>query len=163
MSYIIVDANKDDLEFIVSLNKDSMPSVSELSTEKAIHLLKISNYFRILKIKDKPIGFLNAIFSDMEFNNINYLWFKNRYKNFIYVDRIIINKEFQNHGYGAIFYNDLINTINDDFLNIGCEINVKPYNLKSINFHKKFGFMEVGREYIENGKKQVAYMVYKNQ
>ena len=45
--------------------------------------------------------------------------------------------------------------------NIICEVNILPHNKPSINFHKKYGFKEIGQKDTENGKKRVSYMMYK--
>ena len=42
-----------------------------------------------------------------------------------------------------------------------CEVNIIPYNRQSINFHRKYGFKELSKEYIENDEKRVVYLGYK--
>ena len=161
MSYKIEQASKDDLNFILSLNQDSIPSVSSSNLEMMRHFLAISDYFKVCKVNGISIGFLIALLPEKDYNSEHYKWFNDRYDSFIYVDRIIFNKSYQKQGYGTIFYNDLKKTMKNKLTNIVCEINIKPYNKQSINFHKKYGFNEVGRKDIDNNK-SVIYMVYKN-
>ena len=157
----IEQATKDDLEFILSLNEDSIPAVSSSNLEMMEHFLAISDYFKVCKINGKSIGFLLALLPGRDYNSEHYLWFNDQYKSFIYVDRIIINKSYQNQGYGTIFYDDLINSTKSKSMDIVCEINIKPYNEKSIKFHEKYGFNEVGRKDVDSNK-SVIYMIYKN-
>ena len=161
MSYKIDQATKDDLDFILYLNQESVPAVSNSDIEMMDHFLKISEYFKVFKINNELIGFLIALLPGKDYNSVNYKWFHNKYDSFIYVDRIIINKSYQNQGYGTIFYDDLINSTKSKSMDIACEINIKPYNEKSIKFHKKYGFNEVGRKDIDSNK-SVIYMIYKN-
>ena len=161
MNCKIEQATEDDLEFILSLNEDSVPAVSSSNLEMMKHFLLISDYFKVCKVNREPIGFLTALLPAKDYNSEHYQWFNDKYDSFIYVDRIIFNKSYQNQGYGIVFYDDLINSIKNKSLDIACEINTKPYNKQSINFHKKYGFKEVGRKDI-NIEKSVIYMIYEN-
>ena len=40
--------------------------------------------------------------------------------------------------------------------NIVCEINIIPHNTQSLMFHKKFGFFEVGQQWLGNHEKKVS-------
>ena len=161
MNYKIEQATKNDLKSILSLNQESIPAVSSSNLEMMKHFLIICDYFKICKINGEIIGFLNALLPSKDYNSEHYKWFNDRYESFIYVDRIIINKSYQNQGYGTVFYDDLINSIENKPLDIACEINTKPYNNQSIRFHKKYGFKEVGRKDI-NIDKSVIYILYGN-
>ena len=159
MDYKIEKASKKDLGSILSLNQDSKPAVSSSSFEMMQHLFTICDYFKVCKTNGKIIGFLNALLPSKDYNSEHYNWFEDRYKSFIYVDRIVIHKSYQNKGYGTIFYNDLMKSFNKDSLNVACEINTRPYNKQSIQFHKKYGFKEVGKKDV-NSNKSVMYMIY---
>ncbi|MBT6870317.1 MAG: GNAT family N-acetyltransferase [Candidatus Marinimicrobia bacterium] len=157
MKFKIEPATKHDLESILLLNQDSMPAVSSSSLDMMEHFLIICDYFKVCKINGEIIGFLNAIMPSKDYNSEHYQWFNDKYKSFIYIDRITFNKSYQNQGYGTIFYNDLIKNTS---LDIACEINTKPYNNQSIQFHEKYGFTKVGSKEI-NTNKSVIYMIYK--
>ena len=160
MKFKIEPATKYDLESILLLNQDSMPAVSSSSLDMMEYFLIICDYFKVCKINGEIIGFLNAIMPSKDYNSEHYQWFNDKYKSFIYVDRITFNKSYQNQGYGTIFYNDLMNSIKNTSLDIACEINTKPYNNQSIQFHEKYGFTKVGSKEI-NTNKSVIYMIYK--
>ena len=76
------------------------------------------------------------------------------------MDRIVIDRKNQNKGFGKIFYDDLKDTMKDKAGIIACEVNIRPYNKQSIDFHKNYGFEDVGTKNTENNKKTVSYMVY---
>ena len=78
----------------------------------------------------------------------------------MYVDRIVIQEDSMSLGLGTMLYNDLIYFSKNKFKNIICEYNIKPMNLISKNFHKKFGFKRVGKQKTEGGKKEVLMMEY---
>ena len=157
----IEQATNNDLKSILSLNQNSIPAVSSSNLEMMKHFLIICDYFKVCKINGEIIGFLNALLPSKDYKSEHYKWFNDRYEFFIYVDRIIINKSYQNQGYGTVFYDDLINSIENKALDIACEIHTKPYNKQSIRFHKKYGFKEVGRKDIDINK-SVIYMFYEH-
>tara|TARA_S200000501_G_scaffold160548_1_gene151411 strand:- start:307 stop:699 length:393 start_codon:yes stop_codon:yes gene_type:complete len=124
------------------------------------HFLEISSYFKIIKVEEKPIGFLIGLLPRLNYGSENYKWFSAIYSSFIYVDRVVIDSKNQNKGFGKIFYNDLKETFYNRASMISCEVNIRPYNKQSIDFHKKYGFKEVGTKNTEDNKKTVSYMIY---
>ena len=68
-------------------------------------------------------------------------WFKQRYDSFVYVDRIVIKEGSRAKGVGTMLYDDLYSWAKVKGLSqITCEINSKPPNVPSVNFHAKMGF-----------------------
>ena len=161
MNFNIKSATIADLDFVLSLNQESINAVSNSNLKKMKHFLDISSYFKILRIADNPVGFLIGIMPGQDYESENYIWINKKYNSFIYVDRIIIDKSHRSKGLGIYFYNHLIKSYRGKVDNILCEVNINPYNKQSINFHKKYGFKEIGDKEIENGAKKVSYMLYK--
>ena len=160
MNYNIKTATIADLDFVLSLNEKSINAVSHSNFKKMKHFIDISSYFKILRIVDNPVGFLIGIMPEQDYESENYIWVNKRYSSFIYVDRIIIDKKHRSKGLGIYFYNHLIKSFRGKVDNILCEVNIKPYNEQSINFHKKYGFKEIGDRETENRAKKVSYMLY---
>ena len=161
VNYNIINATKSDLDFVLSLNQESLSAVSHSDLVKMNYFLKISSYFKIFYLEDVPVGFLIGIMPDKDYESENYKWINQRYHSFIYVDRIIIDAKHRNKGLGFYFYNNLKKAFRRKVENIACEVNIKPFNKHSIDFHKRYGFKDVGEQDIENGKKRVSYMIYK--
>ena len=108
MNYNIISATKSDLDFVLSLNQDSLSAVSQLDISKINHFLQISSYFKIFKIDDKSVGFMIGLKAGKDYKSENYIWINQRYSSFIYVDRIIIGSNYRNEGLGFYFYDHLI-------------------------------------------------------
>ena len=70
----------------------------------------------------------------------------------IYIGGIQILPEFQNRGIGSAIVTDLIQESNSAGVPILLEVH--EVNTKSLNFYKRQGFVEVGRE---EGKLSVRY------
>jgi hypothetical protein len=95
---------------------------------------------------------------NIPYDSKNYEWISKRYKNFMYIDRIAVIKEFQNKKLGTALYSDLINySKKEQYDIILCEVNIHPPNPGSIRFHKRFDFVECGTQFIEGGTKQVQF------
>ena len=162
MKYEIIDAMKSDLSKILSLNQKAMPAVSFMDEKSLNYFYSVSEYFKLIKsVKENKIyGFLIGLTENLNYKSENYLWFSKRYSSFMYVDRIVIQEDSMGLGLGTMLYNDLIYYSKDKFKNIICEYNIKPMNLISKNFHKKFGFKRVGKQKTEGGTKEVLMMEY---
>ena len=154
--YNIIDCGASDKNFILNLNKKNLPAVSVLDDDLFNMFLKYSEYFKIIKIEDTPVGFLIALLPGNPYESINYKWFENRYNSFIYVDRIVISSDHQDKGIGSFFYDHIKLSFHDRLNSMVCEVNLIPKNAQSINFHKKYGFTEVGQQYTDQRKKLVS-------
>ena len=156
MDYLIDNVIEKDLKHILDLNQKLLPAVSNLNFKDLITLKNRSIYFKVLRKKKLIKGFLIALPPNTSYESINYIWFNERFKSFIYVDRICIDLDMQKKGYGYLFYKDLLKFFFIDFKRITCEVNIIPKNLDSEIFHKRFGFKEIGRQLTDNGEKLVS-------
>ena len=154
--YNIIECNVAHKDFVLNLNKKNMPAVSLLDDDSFNMFLDCSDFFKIITNGNTPVGFIIALLPGQLYRSINYKWFENRYKSFVYIDRIVISSDYQNQGIGSLFYDHIKHIFNNQFKFLVCEINLKPKNSQSINFHKKYGFIEVGKQYTEKKKKLVS-------
>ena len=161
MDFTISETTSDELPLIVKMNQEALPAVSSVNINDMNHFLTIVDYFRSLKIEEKLVGFLIALTPGKEYHSINYKWFEKRFDSFMYVDRIVIDPSYQGNGLGKTFYNDLVDFSNNKTDRITCEVNIRPKNEGSMIFHEKYGFVQVGTQTTENGKKEVSLMEYK--
>ena len=162
MKYKIIDAKKSDFSEILSLNQKAIPAVSNMDEESLKYFHNVSEYFKLIKHgkENKIYGFLIGLTDKLKYKSENYLWFSKRYSSFMYIDRIVIQKDNIGLGFGTMLYNDLIDYSKDKFKIIICEYNIKPMNLISKKFHEKFGFKTVGNQKTEGGTKEVLMMKY---
>jgi len=161
MDFTISETISDELPLIVKMNQEALPAVSSVNINDMNHFLTIVDYFRSLKVEKKLVGFLIALSPGKEYHSVNYKWFEKRFDSFMYVDRIVIDLSYQGNGLGKSFYNDLADFSNNKTDRITCEVNIRPKNEGSMIFHEKYGFVQVGTQTTENGKKEVSLMEYK--
>lgn len=160
MNHSIIKAEPKHIPKIHHLNQGALPAVSSVTNKELTHFLEIADYFRIIKINNRTVGFLIALGPGKDYGSPNYKWFEKHYTQFMYVDRIVIDPTFHGQGLGQAFYNDLIKFSRLMASIITCEVNLKPKNEGSLIFHERFGFKQVGTQETEGEKKEVSLMVY---
>lgn len=103
-------------------------------------------------------AFMIAFDQDADYDSPNFLWFRERYPRFVYVDRIVVDAAARGRGLARRLYEDLFQAARDaGHAVVTCEVNVEPPNPASDAFHAALGFREVGAATIHGGAKSVRY------
>lgn len=103
-------------------------------------------------------AFLLAFDQDADYDSPNFLWFKSRYRRFVYVDRIAVAPEVRGRGHARTLYDDLFaRAARAGHDRVVCEVNSEPPNPASDAFHAALGFVEIGTAVIHGGAKTVRY------
>ena len=146
-----------DLELIHKWNESTVPKVNSLTFEEfRLQSINCTHSYIQYSTDSMPVGFIFLYDEKTYYDSLNYLYFKNRYQKFLYVDRIIIAGEYQKKGYGQQLYDFVIDTHNPDIF--CCEVNITPPNRQSLSFHQKYGFKEIGQQNVYN--KVVSLLTY---
>jgi predicted GNAT superfamily acetyltransferase len=148
---ILASEDLNSMEEILELNNVFAKELSLLDMGQLTSLVDRS--FQALQVKPKA-AFLLAYDEESDHDSIHFLWFKSRYTNFAYVDRIAVNTDFQKQGLAAELYGEFFEAARAKGRNVvGCEVNHIPPNPVSMAFHEALGFKEIGKsEPNENGK-----------
>ncbi|HJL79026.1 MAG TPA: GNAT family N-acetyltransferase, partial [Candidatus Marinimicrobia bacterium] len=96
-------------EFVLEANNMNKPKVGAVDKKKLQSLIDQTNYCKVAFYNDTPGGFLLCLPEKISYDSKNYEWVSERYKNFIYIDRIAVIKDFQNKKLGTALYSDLVN------------------------------------------------------
>ena len=148
---------------VVELNDSEVRHTSAMDLERVSYLNKLSAYHRLAELDGTAAAFLLAMKDHAPYQNDNFKWFAARYDQFLYIDRIVVGADFQGQGIGSLLYRDLFEYARDQKIAlITCEINIIPPNQRSFAFHAAHGFKEVGRQWVDNGQKQVSMQVANN-
>jgi len=153
----IRDAVDDDFPAIVELNAHEVKHTSPMDVERLRYLNSISAYHKVGTVDDAVAAFLLAMKDHCGYVNENYEWFAARYPQFLYVDRIVVSSKSQRLRLGSMLYQDMFQQARANQIQVvTCEYNIVPPNEPSRIFHGKFGFREIGTQWIANGAKQVS-------
>ncbi|HEY3677565.1 MAG TPA: GNAT family N-acetyltransferase, partial [Bradyrhizobium sp.] len=98
---------------------------------------------------------------DANYDSPNFLWFRERYTRFVYVDRIVVAASARGRGCARRLYQDLFEqSRRAGHERVVCEVNSDPPNPESDAFHAALGFVEVGSASIHGGTKTVRYLAH---
>jgi uncharacterized protein len=105
------------------------------------------------------VAFLLAFDQDADYDSPNFLWFRERYRRFVYVDRVVVASTARGQDHARRLYEDLFDQARRrGHDQIVCEVNLRPPNPESDAFHARLGFAEVGRAVLPGGGKAVRYL-----
>lgn len=149
----IRDIRRGDRDRIVALNGDVVQWTSPMDEDHLKTLLSLAAYRKALLVDSNVAGFLIAMANDCEYQNDNFNWFGSRYQKFLYIDRVVIGREYAGAGLGSQFYKDVIAFAEkNSYERIVCEYSFQPINTASRSFHAKMGFVEIGKRQPESKK-----------
>jgi predicted GNAT superfamily acetyltransferase len=145
---------------ILALNLESEALMSPLDAERLAALDRQSVYHRVACDGDDIVAFLLAFREGADYDSPNYVWFTQHYPTFLYVDRIAVAASHRGRKLGGLLYDDLFAFARaHGFAQIACEFYIVPFNEASSRFHARYGFGEVGTQWVANGAKQVSLQV----
>ncbi len=140
---------------VLALNNAHAAELSWLEPERLSVLIGEAFLARRIGAVD---AFLLTFDQDAAYDSPNFLWFRDRYPRFVYVDRIAVAPSARGRGLARRLYLDLFEHVTragHDL--VVCEVNSEPPNPASDAFHAALGFAEVGRASIHGGAKSVRY------
>ena len=146
------------IQFIYELNQSNLPALGPLNSINHLKELYIESKF-ILLVKNEIdyLGFAIVMDSDSNYQSLNYQYFRRKYTDFLYIDRVAVVDKAQRMGVGSSIYNKLYELNSEVSIPICCEVNTIPLNQQSLDFHSKQKFKII--EEVKFGKKRVAMLV----
>lgn len=135
---------------LLVLNNTHAVELSWLDPERLAVLLGRAFHARRI---GRVAAFLLAFDQRADYDSPNYLWFRERYARFVYVDRVVVAAAARARGHARRLYADLVRraaAAGHDV--IVCEVNSRPPNPASDALHAALGFREVGQATIHGGK-----------
>lgn len=141
---------------MLALNVEHEKETSPLTQDDFNRMLATAFYARGI---GPASAFLIAFDEAAPYGSPNFVWFKERHKEFVYIDRIIVSSRARGQGLARMLYEDLFRVGRAAGKPVFCcEVNQKPPNPGSDAFHAKMGFTRAGEAVLENGK-TVSYLV----
>lgn len=142
---------------VLALNNEHAAELSWLDAPGLSHLFAQAFHARRIGALE---AFLVTFDQDADYDSPNFLWFRQRYARFVYVDRVVVAGSARGRGHARRLYWNLFDhaSLAGHSL-VTCEVNTDPPNPASDAFHAALGFHEVGSAAIHGGKKAVRYFV----
>lgn len=131
---------------------------NELSPLDAARLEQLAGASYLAAVIGDADAFLIAFDQTSDYDSPNFIWFRERYERFVYVDRIAVAESARGRGLARRLYEMLFAKAGaDGHAIIACEVNLDPPNPASDAFHAALGFREVGTA--GYGVKTVRYFI----
>jgi uncharacterized protein len=141
---------------LLALNNAHAVELSWLEPERLAHLVVEAFLARRVGVAD---ALLLTFDQAADYDSPNFLWFRERYASFVYVDRVVVADGARGRGLARRLYDDLFAAAKAaGHVRIVCEVNSDPPNPASDRFHAALGFVPVGKAAIHGGKKTVTYL-----
>ncbi|MBD8526424.1 GNAT family N-acetyltransferase [Pseudomarimonas arenosa] len=157
---IIRPASAADFPAVLALNQASVQFLSPLDAARLGRLHAEACLHLLVELEDRIGAFLLAFREGANYDSPNYRWFQTRYPHFLYVDRVVVDATARGQGLGKRLYQRVFDTARAlGTACVACEFDLDPPNPISAAFHAHFGFREVGRQAVMDGKKQVSLQV----
>jgi len=159
MTMVIRDVREHELDSVLALNNAAGAGILPIDADRLRFFWRHAAYFRVAETDGHLAGFLIALMPDANYDSPNFIWFRERYPEFVYIDRIVIAGAHRGAGLGRIFYADVQSFAEVRSPLIACEVFVTGGRDPALLFHGSFGFHEVGQQVVPGIDLRAAYLV----
>jgi uncharacterized protein len=147
----ILSSGSPAFEALCNLNNDHAEELSYADACRFRKLLEQSFFAAAINEFD---AFLIAFDQRADYDSANFLWFRDRFLKFVYIDRVVTAPAARGRGHAAALYDALFQAARAAGHTLAvCEVNEFPPNLASDAFHTRLGFVQAGSAELPGGKK----------
>ena len=159
MSIVVRDVREHELDSVLALNNAAGPAILPLDAARMRHFFETAEYFRVAERDGTLVGFLIGMGSNADHDSRNFKWFRERYPEFFYLDRIVVASRRRGGGVGRAFYADAQSYAELRYPQMACEVFLEGVTDPVLLFHGSFGFREIGqRVLVRNGTRAAMLM-----
>lgn len=159
MSIVVRDVREHELDSVLALNNAAGPAILPLDATRLRAFYDHAEYFRVAERDGTLAGFLIGVGHAADHDSSNFRWFRARYPNFFYIDRIVVASRRRGGGVGRAFYADAQSYAELRYAQMACEVFLDDVNDPVLLFHGTFGFHEVGQNVMpETGHRAAMLM-----
>mgnify|MGYP003452208918 FL=1 len=145
MSIVIRDVREHELDSVLALNNNAGLAILPLDTARLQRFFETAEYFRVAERDGNLAGFLVGFGANAEHDSSNFAWFRERYPDFFYIDRIVVASRRRGGGVGRAFYADVQSYAELRYPHLACEVFLDHGADPALLFHGSFGFKEIGQ------------------
>lgn len=147
------DLRRDELGWALEANQAAMPAVGSLDPPTLEHLYEQSELALAATDgdadEDSIAGFCLVLGPGADYRSVNYRWFRARFNHFVYLDRVVISPDHRARGLGRALYAEVERRATATWFTL--EVNLRPRNQASLDFHHRLDFAEVGQQETDYG------------
>jgi predicted GNAT superfamily acetyltransferase len=133
----------DDTAAVLRLNEESVWALSPLDAAGLATARDRASHPFVGAIDGTLAAFAIVYSPGAEYGSVNYRWFTERFDDFLYLDRIVVDRSFRRRGLASAMY-DHAEEQATAHGRLVCEVYSTPPNEASLAFHRNRGFREIG-------------------
>lgn len=138
-----------DADLVIALNQGALDAVTPLDRTGLDRLVDQAEEVTIVETDGSEgcstvAGFAVVLAPGRAYASRNYAWFGERYRDFHYLDRIVVAPAHRRRGVGTLLYQHLEEAAQLAG-RLTCEVYSEPPNVGSLAFHAARGYLDVGR------------------
>lgn len=146
----IRDMRRSELDDVFAINQENVPAVGEETRRSLEEIFDFCHLNLVAEIDGVVAGFCMVMPPGTAYGSPNYLYYCDRYDDFVYLDRVALSEPFRSRGLGRELYAEVERRTTARWFAL--EVNVKPRNDGSLRFHAREGFVEVDQMETRPGK-----------
>jgi len=127
---------------VLDLNARNVALLAPLDESRLAQLLGWADRADVVEHEEQVVGFVLAFGPDAPYDSENYRWFAERYDDFYYLDRIVLDNAVRRLGLGRRVYADLEDVAREHGRMV-LEVSLDPPNDPSLAFHRSRGYVDV--------------------
>ncbi len=158
MSIVVRDVREHELDSVLALNNAAGPGILPLDAARVSRFFDTAEYFRVAEHDGNLAGVLMAFGAGAEHDSGNFRWFRERYPDFLYIDRIAVASRRRGGGVGRALYADVQGYAEARYPELACEVFLRQEMDPALIFHGSFGFHEVGQNAQADGTRASMLM-----
>ncbi len=146
---------------LLEINNEAVPDIGALNLVKAQWLVEHLMMPGLVLLDGQAAGIIVVLSDSCGYDSDYYRWFTDRYKNFLYIDRVVIAAWARGQGVAKQIYQAVERIAEERDLAIVADVHSEPPNVASLNLHLATGYEVIGTEYMTAQKKTVSkFMKY---
>jgi uncharacterized protein len=131
---------------VLAWNHAHVELLSPLDEERLVALLGWTDLGSVVSVDGRDVGFVLTFAAATAYDSENYRWFGERYGDFYYLDRVVVDPSVRRTGIGTRLYDEIESRARELAPVMCLEVNLEPPNEPSLAFHHHRGYVEVGRQ-----------------
>jgi uncharacterized protein len=131
---------------VLAWNEAHVELLSPLDERRLEELLGWADLGCVVEHDGRDVGFVLTFAAGTAYDSENYRWFAQRYPAFYYLDRVVVDTSVRRSGVGSRMYDEIEERARGLAPVMCLEVNLDPPNEPSLEFHRRRGFVEVGRD-----------------
>ena len=143
MSGLLEPLRDTDRAQVVALNERHQHLTAPMDLDRLAHLDAVGTE-EVIRDDGRFAGFVVTVADDADHDSSNFVWFRERYDTFVYLDRIVVHDDFRRRGLAGRVYDEVETRTARRTPWLTLEVNSDPPNEPSWAFHTARGFEQVG-------------------